>query len=299
MEAPNMIAPAMSRRTAPVARRRSTRLVWLALLLAAAWVGRAHAAAPTTAPGIPGAVEVKVERIKPRKEKLPTLRFLKENRDFIRSRFDQLVQTPLEQRASANEMDPRYLAYRSMLAQINAAKDSVATVADLHGREELLRSVTQLGDLEAQLDLMERLLAMQRTRLGVLQADFAGEQRTSLMVLVEGDPAAAGLTRISIRLEDGATLTLPLTADQHESLRHGGLMQIFHGFVEPREQVVEVTLAGGAWPSGETGYVTLEPARDRLMLLRLDLSEVGPARGAAGIRAHTWLHDAGTPSREG
>jgi hypothetical protein len=279
MEAPNMIAPAMSRRTAPVARRRSTRLVWLALLLAAAWVGRAHAAAPTPAPEIPGAVEVKVERIKPRQEKLPTLRFLKENRDFIRSRFDQLVQTPLEQRASANEMDPRYLAYRSMLAQINAAKDSVATVADLHGREELL--------------------AMQRTRLGVLQADFAGEQRTSLMVLVEGDPAAAGLTRISIRLEDGATLTLPLTADQHESLRHGGLMQIFHGFVEPREQVVEVTLAGGAWPSGETGYVTLEPARDRLMLLRLDLTEVGPARGAAGIRAHTWLHDAGTPSREG
>jgi hypothetical protein len=39
--------------------------------------------------------------------------------------------------------------------------------------------------------------------------------------------------------------------------------------------------------------------RDRLLMLRLDLSGAAPDRGAPGIRAHTWLHDAGTPAREG
>ncbi len=271
-----------------------------ALLLILACTAQARSAKPAPPiPENPGAVEVRVERIKPKKEKLATLRFLKENRDFIRARYDQLKETPVALRASGEDLDPRFLAYRSMLAQINAAKDSVATIADLHGREELLRSVTQLGDLESQLDLMERQLATQRTRLGVLQADFAGEQRTSLMVVLQGDPAVAALSQVSIQLEDGAKLTLPLTPDQHESLRHGGVVEIFHGFVEPREQVVAVTLTGGAWPSGETGYVTLEPTRDRLMLLRLDLTDLKPDQGAAGIRAHTWLHEAGTPSREG
>lgn len=296
MEAPN-VNPLAGR--APTLPRRVARLAPI-VLLALACTAQARSATPAPPiPENPGATEVKVERIKPKKEKLATLRFLKENRDFIRARYDQLKETPIAQRAGAEDLDPRFLAYRAMLAQINSAKDSVATIADLHGREELLRSVTQLGDLESQLDLMERLLATQRTRLGVLQADFAGEQRTSLMVVLQGDPAVAALSEVSIQLEDGARLTLPLTPDQHESLRHGGLVEIFHGFVEPREQVVVVTLTGGAWPSGETGYVTLQPTRDRLMLLRLDLTDLRPERGAPSIRAHTWLHDAGTPSREG
>jgi hypothetical protein len=70
------------------------------------------------------------------------------------------------------------------------------------------------------------------------------------------------------------------------------VVQIFHGFVEPREQVVEVAITGERWPAGDTGFVTLDPARDRLTLLRLDLSSVQPERGAASIQANTWLHDA-------
>src|SRR5689334_8283559 len=169
MEAPNMNPLAGRTRTLP---QRIARLAPLALLILAGTAQARSARPAVPIPENPGATEVKVERIKPKKEKLATLRFLKENRDFIRARYDQLQETPIAGRASAEDLDPRFLAYRAMLAQINAAKDSVATIADLHGREELLRSVTQLGDLESQLDLMERLLATQRTRLGVLQADF-------------------------------------------------------------------------------------------------------------------------------
>jgi hypothetical protein len=70
------------------------------------------------------------------------------------------------------------------------------------------------------------------------------------------------------------------------------VVQIFHGFVEPREQVVEVAITGNRWPAGDAGYVTLDPARDRLTLLRLDLSTLRSDQGVPSIQANTWLHDA-------
>ncbi len=44
---------------------------------------------------------VKVERVKPAQEKAPTLRFLKENIDFIRARYDRLHQTPVAAKGGA------------------------------------------------------------------------------------------------------------------------------------------------------------------------------------------------------
>lgn len=235
---------------------------------------------------------VRVERVRPDREKHPTLRFLKENRDFIRARFDLLRQKPGGEIGEAGEIDPRFLAYQQMLRDLMAARDSVAAADDSLARRQLLASIDDLGRLEDQLDLMDRLLADQRTRLGILQEDFAGRQLTALMVVVSGWSAEAPVTQVRLTLEGGDTLTVPLTPDQRGSLQKGGVVQIFHGFVEPREQVVEVAITGDRWPAGDTGYVTLEPARDRLTLLRLDLSTLRPDQGAPSIQANTWLHDA-------
>ena len=109
--------------------------------------------------------------------------------------------------------------------------------------------------------------------------------------MVSGYPRAAEVSSVSITLEDGAAIAVPISAEQREALRGGGVLQIFHGLVEPRSQVLEVGLGGGPW-AADSGFVTLEPSRDRLTLLRLDLSPVQPAAGATGILASIWLQDA-------
>jgi hypothetical protein len=119
------------------------------------------------------------------------------------------------------------------------------------------------------------------------------------MVVVSGDPGEFAPAEIAVAIEDGATLTVPLGAVERAALRDGGVVQVLHAFVEPREQSVEVSLRGGPWASGDTGWVTLDPPRDRLMMLRLDLSALSLERGAAGIRASAWVHDPGAPSRDG
>jgi len=245
---------------------------------------------------LPGRAEpprsVTVERARPEKDARPTLRFLKENRDFLRARYDLLRMKPGDLVGQGNEIDPRFLAYQQMLRELMAARDSVAAADDSLARVQLLASINQLGKLEDQLDLMDRVLADQRTRLGILQEDFAGRQQTALMVVVSGWSAAAPLTGVRITLEGGDTLRVAFTPEQCLSLQKGGVVQIFHGFVEPREQVVEVAITGDRWPAGDTGYVTLGPARDRLTLLRLDLSTLRSDQGVPSIQANTWLHDA-------
>jgi hypothetical protein len=82
-----------------------------------------------------------------------------------------------------------------------------------------------------------------------------------------------------------------LTAEQRETLHTGGVIQVFHSFVEPRDQVVEIGLAAAVWPAGSSGFVELTPQRDRITLLRLDMTAVDATLGASAIRATAWLHD--------
>lgn len=248
---------------------------------------RSFAAEPVT-----GETPVRIERMKPRKEKPPTLRFLRANRDFIRLSLDRTRELALASNASPLAVDPRFLDYPRMLANVLQARDSVALADDALRRRELFESVTQLGQLEAQLDLLDRLLADQRSRLGVLQANFTGQQRTALLVVASGYPTGAAVSRVSVQLEDGDTLSVELSDEQRAALERGAAVQIFHGFAEPREQDVRVGIGGSAWPSGDAGWVHLDPTRDRLTVLRLDLSGVQSANGITGVRASTWLHEA-------
>ena len=260
----------------------------------------AAAAAPTEAgtgpagdvsPAPEGVVDVLVQRDRTPRIKHPSMRFLRDNRDFVRACLDRTRMKLLQREGGGVAMDPRYLEYPKLLASILAAKDSVAVADDAARRRVLLESVTQLGQLESQLDQLERLLAEQRDRLGVLQKDFTGEQHTALMVVVSGWSGGTPVDRVAIRLEDGDTVSVALSLEQQQSLQHGGVVQVFHGFVEPRAQDVQVAIAGQPWPGGDAGFVRLDPPRDRITLLRLDLAGMRPDLGATSIQATTWQHD--------
>ncbi len=275
-------------RTRRVARVAAPRVFLWVLALGLGWTTVARAQDPMI-------TTVKVERVKPTREKLPTLRFLKANRDFIRARFDRLRQESRTEAAGAGELDPRFLEYRRLLAEIAANKDSVAVAAEAREREALFASVGDLATLERELDQMERLLESQRLRLGVLQADFAGRQRTELDVLVTGGVLAGGVDSVVVTLEDGSRVSAGLNDTQRESLKHGGVLEVFRGLAEPREQVIEIALHGDGWSLAGPGYVTLEPARDQLTFLKLDLSQAHPSRGLASVLAGTWRLDPSVP----
>jgi len=263
-----------------------TRLGRSVLLAGCVFASATHA---VPADAIDGTVtRVQVERVKPSREKLPTLRFLKANRDFIRARFDRLRQDSREEASGAGALDPRFLRYREMLAQVNAAKDSVTTANDERERAGLFASVSDLAALERELDQMERLLDAQRARLGVLQNDFAGRQRTELNLLVTGAPVAGIVDSVALILEDGTRVAAALDGTQREALKHGAVFEVFRGLVEPREQVFEVALIGTGWSAAGHGYVTMEPARDRLTFLQLDFAQASPARGINSVIASSW-----------
>ncbi len=284
-------------RNLPVVFAFGTLIALAALAAGVRWARGAEAPVTLAAADIPDAAEaVTVERVKPKRAKHPTLSFLKANRDFIRARYDLLHEEPAAKDEGAAPIDPRYLDYQRLLADATSARDSVSSTEEARRRQELLASITDLGKLESQLDQMDRLLADQRGRLGVLQADFTGHQRTALVVVASGWPANAAFDRLSVRLEDGSSFDIELGVEQRESLAKGGVVQVFHEFVEPREQFLEVALGAGPSPAGDSGYVTLEPARDRITMLRLDLSGVSPEQGAPSIRASVWLHDTTIPS---
>jgi len=237
-----------------------------------------------------------VERQAPVREKLPTLRFLRANRDFLRARFQRLGPGTREERASADALDPRFLQYRRMLAEIAGAKDSVAAAQEAREREQLFASVRDLARLEADLDQMERLLVAQQERLGVLQADFAGRQRTELDVVVTGGGPLGRVDSIVVTLEDGTRVVSGLDDAQRRSLQRGGVLEVFRGRVEPREQVLELRFEGEGWSRAAAGFVRFEPTRDRLTFIRLDLSDATPARGLSSVRAGTWTLDPGGPA---
>lgn len=242
-------------------------------------------AAPAIAGEAPGETptEVRVQRVKPDRPKLPTLRFLAANRDYLRAELDRLRTSTVRVRGEAAAIDPRFLRYGEMVAAAHAAGDSAAAADSARAGRELFASVTELGGLEDELDLLDRALARQRERLAALQADYAGEQRTSLAVVLSGWPGDGAPTALTLALEDGTREAVSLSPGQCDALRAGGAVQVLHRLVEPREQLFAVAFGDAAAP----GWLELEPARDRVNLLRLDLSRLASG-DAASVAATTW-----------
>ena len=151
------------------------------------------------------------------------------------------------------------------------AQDTIGGEQARAAQQSLLSSVTELGKLEASLDLMDSLLVDERARLLWLEKDFVGHQETALVIVIRGMSGQALPTGIAIA-EDNEVTHVTLSDADRASLARGGIAQIFHEFVEPRTHALQVKLEGGAWDTRPASVVTLDAPRDRLTFLELDLS---------------------------
>ncbi len=231
---------------------------------------------------------IEVKRVESKGPKHPTLRFLKDHRVFIRARLDELrTQTTRVHSGNAEILDERYLQLQEMAAAIAAARDTVDAGYSATGARDTLTSVTQLVELEAQLDLMEQLLADQRRRLLMLEEDFLGHQETALVVLVKG-LSGKSVPEAVVLTEENDIYRVELTSEQRRSLEQGGIAQIYHKYVEPREHHFDVSFAGGAWTDAEPVAVSVDAARDRITFLELDLGRLDRKAEAAGLLTSVW-----------
>ncbi len=241
---------------------------------------------------LPGAIafadetprDVKVEQRSVQDNDLNSLRFLRANRDFLRTRLDRLLQRPDPAgRGEADLLDNRHLLLRSIMAEIDAARDSVRSENIALERRELLDSIDHLAKLDSQLTLMDRLLDDQEGRLRVIDEDLRGNQNTALIILLKGLPPDFEPEAIHIDESGGPSLRVSLAVETRAALRRGGIAQIYHEYVEPREHELRIGLGG----RGEISFLVDTPL-DQLSFLQLDLAHVVDSGDLNGIRARVW-----------
>lgn len=229
-----------------------------------------------------------VKRVRPTEPKHPSLRFLNDNRVFLRAQLDRLrLQTKLLRSGDAEIIDERFLRLQEMSAAIAAARDTADAERELAARRELLKSVTELAELEAQLDLMEKLLGDEQQRLLWLEKDFVDRQETALVVLIRG-LSGQDVPASIVLAEEAGVVRVELTPEQRTSLERGGIAQIYHEFVEPREHVFLVSFTGDAWNDAQPLSVVVDAAHDRMTFLELDLSRLDREREGFGILTSIW-----------
>jgi hypothetical protein len=263
-------------------------LLALGVLLAVVLASMAAADEPPAGAGDENAVEViEVKRSETRDPKHPSLQFLRDNRTFLRSQLDRLRQTRQTVSNDAQTLDERLLRLQELSNAIAAARDTVGDRDAALAERTILENVTDLGDLVAELAMMEQILMEHRERLLVLEKDFLGRQETSLVVLLRG--LAGGDAPEAILLgEDDDVVRIELTPDQRASLEQGGIAQLYHEFVEPRQHAFEISFAGASWSSAPPVTVTVETSRDRITFLELDASRLDRGEIASGLATSVW-----------
>jgi hypothetical protein len=191
-------------------------------------------------------------------------------------------------RLEAEGIDPRLLDFQKMLDEIRAAQDS-ANAGDERARARaLLQSVQDLAELEREMDRMEKLLGDQEARLARLAEDFVGEQRTTLVVVLTGVPRRGSPKTVILETEDGDAAHIGLTEPDRLSLAAGGAAELLHELVEPRRQTLAISFEGDGWTQSVPYEVVVEPERDRMTFLELDLEGADPAAPGTDVAAKTW-----------
>ena len=245
---------------------------YASLLLGALLLAPVQSVADEPAPEAGLRETLEVKRADHRKRKHDSLRFLRDNRAFLRARFDELrLEIGYQRDGEARMIDERLLLLEQLYTEIAAARDTLQVEHTRTIERGLLMSVEELAELEAQLDLFEKLLMDQQGRLLTLEEDFLGRQHTALVVVVRGLPESGAPTALLLHEED-TTLRVELGPEQELALQQGGVTQIYHEFVEPRAHRFELRLEGAGWENALPIYIDLETPRDQLTFLELDLA---------------------------
>lgn len=268
----------------------------LALVLAAggtlratpARAGAGAGAGDEAAAGPPATRRVEVRRAKVDEPDRPSLVFLKENRVFLRSQLDRLRQLDKVARdGRADVLDPRLLRLREMAAEVAAARDTAGDAEAALAARRRLESVAEIAGLEAQLDLMESLVAAQDRRLAWLEADYLGQQRTALVVVVGGFAGRVAPEAV-VLAEGDDTFRVAFTPQQRASLEQGGIAQVHHAHVEPRVHEFSLSFEGGDRLPQAPAIISVETPRDRLTFLEIDLGGASAEAGAGLPAAVVW-----------
>ncbi|NNE07860.1 MAG: hypothetical protein HKN20_04785 [Gemmatimonadetes bacterium] len=251
-------------------------LLFVAFLLGVLVTTFSSAFAEETAQEEPAKTALEIEKVKPPKAKKVTLPFLRANKDFVRAQLDLLRQIyRMEDSGIAKELDPRYLKLQEMLAELEDDRALVAAGdADLEKRS-ILESAREIAELEDELARMDSVLARQAERLQWLDEDFASRQTTALVVLLRSLPGSPAPQSI-VLLDDDRITRVPIDEATRGSLDRGGLVKVFHQFIEPRAQEIRIGLEGDRWTAVEPVRVTIDPAKDKLNFLELDLASWTP-----------------------
>ncbi len=233
---------------------------------------------------------MKVERVKINQEKRPSLRFLRDNKDFLRGQLDLLRQIyGLEMDGRAIALDARHLELQRLMEELLASLDAARTGNREIADRGLLESVVEIAWLESELDRIDEILRLQESRLAWLDEDFTGRQETALMVLLRGVPDGEAPESIVLMWSDEKTVRVPIDQETWGSLRMGGVAKIYHEFIEPREHDFRVGMEGGAWTMHSPLSVPIEPARDRITFLELSLTGMSSEITTSGVASKIWV----------
>jgi len=120
------------------------------------------------------------------------------------------------------------------------------------------------------------------------EARHPHHQREDRQARCGGPRAAMPAHREQAVGSDRDFVRVPLTAQQQASLAQGGIAQIYHEFVEPREHAYAVSFEGEGWAGVAPVVVAVMAARDRLTFLELDLSRLDGSQDTAGLLTSIW-----------
>lgn len=210
-----------------------------------------------------GAEQVHLERARPEPDEVKTLRFLRENRAFLRGRLDA-VRTAWDSAIGApTSIDARWIRHR---AELDAARAALASSHRAAAEDSLNDGLRALAELESALEALERTAREQSERLTELRSELDESRPPSLVLLFSG---ASPSSEIAWTPEISPARWIQLDAQTKEALSRGGIVEAWNGYVEPRRQSFELA------SDGAVGYLTLavEPASSHYVLV--DLSSLG------------------------
>lgn len=214
---------------------------------------------------------VDVDREKPDDERPRTLRFLRENQGFLRAQLDQLRTKITWSHGDARALSEHQRWLQRLEQDRMAAVDSLDVERERLARRTLLERIEQLGAIEEQLDRIEALLAAQDARLDGIESDYARRQETAVALLATGLPVADARA-IRIDTVDGGAHRVTLDEATRAALRDGAVAELLHDFFEPRATTLILSVESGDGAIREVGRVQVDPARDRLTFVQVDLA---------------------------